>query len=105
MKKRMHTKKSTHHFQDFHTGFLSKVCIFLGILFIVSYPLIWGVLTYALNGESSLDYGKVAGWSSLSIIFIVIGIILYFIHLQLLKLNEITEELHSTYHDVDSKER
>ena len=104
MKKRMCTQKST-HFQDFHTGFLSKACIFVGILLIISYLLIWGAFSYILQGESSLDYGKLAGWSSLSIIFVVIGVILYFIHLQLLKLDKITEELNSTYHDLNSRER
>jgi len=105
MKKQIRTHKSTHHFQDFHTGILSKVCIFAGILIIVSYLIIWGAFSYAIHGESFLDYGEFAGWFSLSIIFIVIGIILYFIHLQLLKLAKITEELHSIYHDVNSKER
>jgi hypothetical protein len=105
MKKQMSTQKSTHHFQDFHTGILSKVCIFVGILIIVSYFIIWGAFSYAIHGESFLDYRELAGWSSLSIIFIVIGFILYFIHLQLLKLHKITEELHSTYLDVNPKER
>lgn len=105
MKKQMLTQKSTHSFQDFHTGILSKICIFVGILIIVSYLIIWGVLSYAIHGESFLDYGELAGWSSLSFIFIAIGIILYFIHLQLVKLEKITEELQSAYHDVNFKER
>lgn len=105
MKKQKRTKQSAHQFQDFHTGFLSKVCISAGFLLIVSYLLKQGVFSRVFHGEFSLDYGEFAGWLSLSIIFFVIGIILYFIHLQLLKLDEITKELHSTDQDVDPKER
>jgi hypothetical protein len=105
MQKQKDTKKFKPHYPDFHTGLLSKGFIFLGFLIIISYLVIRGLLNYAIHGESLLDINELAGWFSLSIIFIVIGIILHFIHAQLIKLGEIAEELHSTSNHVNNKER
>lgn len=105
MKKGRLTKKRHTQHQDFHTGVLAKGFIALGALIIISYLVIRGLLNLIIHGESYLEWDKISSWLSLSLVFIVIGIILYFIHLQLIKLGEIIEECEKEQDKAPVEER
>ena len=105
MKKLLQTSTHKPQHQDFHTGLLGKGFIILGLLIILSYIIIQGPLHLIIHGESLLEWDRVASWLSLSLIFIVFGIILFFIHLQLAKLGEIIEELESSQETTPPYER
>ena len=105
MKKGILTKQEGKQYQDFRTGFLAKGFIFLGVFILISYLIIRGLLSLLIHGESYLEWDKISSWLSLSLVFIVIGLILYFIHIQLKKLGKIMEELEIEQNNTLIEER
>jgi hypothetical protein len=105
MKKGILTKQGGKQYQDFRTGLLAKGFMFLGALILISYLVIQGLLSLLIHGESYLEWDNISSWLSLSLVFIVIGIILYFIHLQLMKLGKIMEELETEQNNTPIMER
>ena len=77
--------KSPYH--DFKTGFLCKVFLFLGVIFLF--------LVLLQAGFSSVDFGEnIFGMSiAFVILFFGIGLLLYFISCQFAKLAEIAKEI------------
>lgn len=80
MKTKIHTVHS-----DFKTGILCKLFIILGIIFIISALVLrFGNLVAATLYEAILAFG---------ILFVGLGVILYFFHCQFKKLSDIADEL------------
>ena len=86
-------------FDDFKTGITSKFFLFIGLLIIGVYIILKTIAAVVTIEETeSLLYILIHSYYlesifALSIIFIGIGVILYFIHLQFAKLAKITKEL------------
>ena len=86
---------------DFKTGFLCKFFIYLGVLFIIIF-FIFGIISFFNIGENSgiikplYDISKTSIPESIlafSIIFVAVGIILYFFNCQFAKLAKIADEI------------
>ena len=71
---------------DFKTGFLCKFAIFLGILFLVISGIFLGISEF-----SGTSYPE--SFLALSVIMFAIGIIMYFLHCQFVKLGKIVDEV------------
>lgn len=90
---------STKH--DFKTGFYFKLSLIVGI-FLLSIFIIFKLFSFVLN-ESYSGFLRgiyltskssiIDSIGALSILFIAFGIIIYFLHLQFVKLNEIAEDV------------
>ena len=88
-------------FDDFKTGIASKFLLFLGVIFVVIYIIFKGISTFMTqeeNGFLRLIYNFAHSnyldpIFAFSIISIGTGLILYFIHLQFVKLADIAREL------------
>ena len=86
---------------DFKTGIFYKLAFFLGILFLII-SLFFMISGYFIGGESSgtllqiYDFSQTTIPTSLlafSIIFLAVGVILYFFHIQFAKLAKIADEI------------
>ena len=104
IKKKYHPTK-----HDFKTGFFYKLSLYFGIfLLIISAILL--LFSIFLTEDSSgflkdiyiLSHGTaVESIAALSIIFIAIGLIIYFLHCQFIKLDEIAKDIEKS----DGKEK
>jgi amino acid transporter len=85
-------KKNYSVHYDFHTGILSRIFLIFTIIFFA----IWGIILLAgftgLNSE--LSESQIPGIIiSIAIIFLFLGILLYFFHMQFIKLEKIADEI------------
>ena len=80
-------KRSISVYSDFKTGFLCKLLILLGIILIIFYIVQWIVPFITIDETIS---GIILAFS---ILFLGIGIILYFFNCQFSKLAEIAHEV------------
>jgi len=90
---------STKH--DFKTGFFFKLSLIFG-LFLLSIFVIFILFSFVLN-ESYTGFlrelylisksSMIDSIGALSLLFIAFGVIIYFLHLQFVKLNEIAEDV------------
>lgn len=80
-------KRSISVYSDFKTGFLCKFLMFLGIILIILYIVQWIVPYITIDETIS---GIILAFS---ILFLGLGIILYFFNCQFSKLAEIAHEV------------
>lgn len=87
-------KKSVYN--DFKTGILSKIFIILGFLILFGYIGL-KIINILTNNKQVLqifaNFPYIESLLALAIIFIGVGLMLYFIHSQFAKLADIAEEI------------
>ncbi len=86
---------STKH--DFSTGFIAKICIILGVFLFIIFG-ISSLLSERSFGAESIIAGMISiGGNELipafGIIFLGVGVIVWFLHRQFLKLAQIADEI------------
>lgn len=100
---------STKH--DFKTGFYFKLCFVIGI-FLLSIFIFLKIISFLINENSGgilkslYDFSQGTTTDSVgafSIIFIALGFIIYFLHVQFVKLNEIAEDIKKNPEYKDEK--
>jgi len=74
-------------YKDHKTGLFFKISIIFGIL------LLFIGLVFRVSSTTFLSQANIDAILAFSIIFIFVGLILYFFHYQFLKLSEIAEEI------------
>ena len=80
-------KRNISVYSDFKTGFFCKFFLFLGLILLIFYIIQWIIPSIVIN-ENIL--GIILAFS---ILFLGIGIILYFFNCQIAKLAEIANEI------------
>jgi len=105
----MFKKKYISAYDDFKTGFLCKLSLFLGLFLLFVYIFLKiGSLLISRNDTSFLyliyDLSQSSYMDSIiafSIMFLGIGFILYFLHCQFAKLAEIADEIENENKDEE----
>ena len=96
---------------DFKAGIFCKLTLFLGIFLLIIF-IIFKVFSFILTPESTgflktiYDFSQSSSLDTIvafSIIFIGIGILLYFLHCQFEKLKEIADELENEEELIENK--
>jgi hypothetical protein len=80
-------KRNISVYSDFKTGFFCKILLFLGFILIFFYVIQWATNLISIDENVS---GIILAFS---ILFLGIGIILYFFNCQFAKLSEIADEV------------
>ena len=90
---------------DFKTGFLSKLLLIIGVILLAIF-IFFKVIAYGFGSGILYDFAQTQYMGTIvafSIIFIGVGIILYFFHMQFVKLAKIADEIENEEND-DAKE-
>jgi len=89
-------KFSTKH--NFKTWFLSKLFFIFGMILLIT-----SLLLFAIDSISILiiDQNTIESLFSFSLIFIAVGIILHFLYMQFVKLDEIAQDIENTMEKLE----
>ena len=95
---------------DFRTGFLCKLSLFLGIFLLIFYVFLKVISLFMGQNNTGLfqtfndlSQSNIAdSIIAFSIVFLGVGIILYFFHLQFAKLSKIADEIENEEEIEDS---
>jgi len=108
----MFKKKHYSVYDDLKTGFFYKLSLYLGMILLIIYILLnLGFLISNENDDGLLGFlynlsqsGVADSIIAFSIVFLGLGIILYFFHCQFAKLAKISDELEKEENEKNKKE-
>jgi len=108
----MFKKKNFSVYDDFKTGFFSKLSLALGVFLLLAYVFlkIASLLTGKENGGffgliyDLANSGFAESVIAFSIVFLGVGFVLYFLHLQFIKLAKIADDFKEELSNLEEKE-
>lgn len=108
----MFKKRNFSVYDDFKTGFFSKLSLVLGAFLLIIYVFLMGISLFSSEESGGFfgliydlaHYGFAESVIAFSIVFIGVGFVLYFLHLQFVKLAKIADDFEEELKDIDSKE-
>ena len=99
-------------YDDFRTGLFSKLSLFLGVILLLIYVFL-KIVSFLIGEDSGsffsliydlANYGFAESVIAFSIVFFGIGFVLYFLHLQFVKLAKIADEFEEDLKNLEEKE-
>ncbi len=108
----MFKKRNFSVYNDFRTGFFSKISLALGVFLLIVYAFLKIVSLLASENNGGFlgliydlaNSGFAESVIAFSIVFLGVGFVLYFLHLQFVKLAKISDDLEEELGDLEEKE-